>query len=299
MNKKNPEHQRYAQRLNGLEQRNSAASPDVDDERIGKKMPAIHRLRTRTSSMRIALLTTIFGLILLICLYLISPLSKITTVTITDNRELSTSAVYQATTVRPGRCIWSAFLGQRYLEKQARVNNPQIKTMKVAFSGPRSVKLTISENSLLGMGQLKDGRYAVLSNGHLQVTTSPLRGIQFTNFANHKKELAMLGSELGKLKPAIYHDISLITYSPTANSPHQIIMYMKDGNTVKVNLPEAGSKLKYYPSIAATMKQQGVIDLRVGAYSYPYGSKDKWFLCKVLAKGLFEWWITVLKFTVD
>lgn len=275
MNKDNPEHQRYAQRLNGLEQKNSTASPDPSTERIGKKMPAIHRLRIRTSSIRITLLTTIFGLILLICLYLISPLSKITEVTIIGNHELSSSAIYRATTVHPGRCIWSAFFGQRYLQKQARVNNPQIRTMDITLTGPRTIRLTVTENSLLGMGKLTDGRYAVLSNGHLQVTTSPSRGIQFNNFAHHKKQLALLGSELGKLKPAIYHDISMITYSPTTNSPHQIIMYMNDGNTVKVNLPEAGSKMKYYPSIAATMKQQGVIDLRVGAYSYPYGSKDK------------------------
>lgn len=275
MNKNNPEHQRYAQRLNGLEKKNSTAGPNPSKEHIGKKMPAIHRLRIRTSSIRIALLTTIFGVILLICLYLISPLSKITKVTIVGNHELSSSAIYRATTVHPGRCIWGAFLGQRYLQKQARINNPQIRTMGVSLTGPRTVRLTVTENSLLGMGKLTDGRYAVLSNGHLQITSSPLRGIQFNNFAHHKQQLALLGSELGKLKPAIYHDISTVTYSPTANSPHQIILYMNDGNTVKVNLPEAGSKMKYYPSIAATMKQQGVIDLRVGAYSYPYGSKDK------------------------
>lgn len=285
MSKSNPEHQRYAQRLNGLEQKNSNAGPHSETERIGKKMPAIQHLRLRTSSIRIAVLTTVFGIILVICLYLISPLSKITEVEVTGNRELSTSAIYQATTVRPGRCIWSAFLGQRYLQKQARIHNPQVRTMTVTMTSPRTVRLTVSENSLLGMGQLKDGRYAVLSNGHLQVTTSAARGIQFNNFTNHKRELTLLGSELGKLKPAIYHDISMITYSPTASSPHQLIMYMDDGNTVRVNLPEAGSKMKYYPSIAATMKQPGIIDLRVGAYSYPYGSKDKWICENLFQKG--------------
>jgi len=33
------------------------------------------------------------------------------------------------------------------------------------------------------------------------------------------------------------------------------------------------TKLKYYPGMAAQMKKKGVIDLEIGAYSYPFKGK--------------------------
>ena len=50
---------------------------------------------------------------------------------------------------------------------------------------------------------------------------------------------------------------------------------MRDGNTVYGDLNTIGDKMGYYPAIAASMKNKGIIDLQVGAYSYDYGSKDK------------------------
>jgi hypothetical protein len=42
------------------------------------------------------------------------------------------------------------------------------------------------------------------------------------------------------------------------------------------------------------MKEKGVIDLQVGAYSYRYGSHDKWF-CENLDNSLFCHCLSVVK----
>ena len=208
-------------------------------------------------------------------IYIISPLSKITDITISGNNELSNERVEKATTIWRGRLIWTAFLAQRHLEREAKIRDPQIRSLRVNLRGPQSVHVAITENHLLGEGQIGKQKYAVLTNGQLQLTTAQNTNIDFKGFEKDREQLKILGQQLGKLKSVIYHGISSIEYQPTKESPHQIILYMKDGNTVKANLTNVGNKLKYYPSILTKMKGQGVVDLRVGAYSYDYGSKDK------------------------
>lgn len=269
-----PEHRRYSQRLAHLEQ-HSASTRNKSHQPIGNKVVGIKKQRRNSSRRRISVLVWLFGLILLVMIYIISPFSKIKTVTMEGNNELSAKQVERASTIRPGRLIWSAWLGQKNLQREAKISNPQIKTLKVKLLGPQQVKVILTENRLLGEAMVGKQKYAVLSNGRLQLTTAKNNNIDFQGFENHRQQLEIVGQQLGQLKPAIYHGISSIKYLPTKESPHQIILFMKDGNTVKANLTNVGDKMKYYPSILTEMKGTGVVDLRVGAYSYNYGSKNK------------------------
>ncbi|MCD7083434.1 cell division protein FtsQ/DivIB [Limosilactobacillus fastidiosus] len=268
-----PEHRRYSQRLAHLERQNFSAQKA--HQPIGSKVVGIKQHRRNSSKKRISALMWLFGIILLVMIYIILPISKITNITISGNNELTDKEVENASTIRPGRLIWTAWLGQNHLEHEAKITNPQVKTLEVSLRGPQSVHIAITENRLLGEAQVGKQKYAVLSNGQLQLTTAQNTNIDFQGFENHRQQLEILGQQLGKLKPVIYHGISSIKYQPTKESPHQVILYMKDGNTVKATLTNVGDKMKYYPSILTKMKGQGVIDLRVGAYSYDYGEKSK------------------------
>lgn len=269
-----PEHRRYSQRLARLEKQNNSA-PKKAHQPLSNKVVGIKKQRRNSSKKRIRILGWFFGIILLLMIYIISPLSKITDITISGNNELSDKQIEKATTIWRGRLIWTTLLGQQYLEHQAKIRDPQIRSLKVKLQGPQSVHLAVTENHLLGEGKVGKQTYAVLTNGQLQLTTAQNTNIDFEGFENHRQQLEILGQQLGKLKPVIYHGISSVKYQPTSESPHQIILYMKDGNTVKANLTNVGDKLKYYPSILTKMSGQGVVDLRVGAYSYDYGSKGK------------------------
>ena len=50
---------------------------------------------------------------------------------------------------------------------------------------------------------------------------------------------------------------------------------MNDGNEVYAVLNTFAKKMKYYPEISASMKKRGIVDLQVGAYSYPRGQSDE------------------------
>lgn len=269
-----PEHRRYSQRLAHLERQNNSAQAR-EHQPISNKVVGIKKQRRNSSKKRISVLAWFFGIILLIMIYIISPLSKVTDITISGNNKLSNERVEKATTIWRGRLIWTAFLAQRHLEREVKIKDPQIRSLRVNLRGPQSVHVAITENNLLGEGRIGKQKYAVLTNGQLQLTTAQNTNIDFKGFEKDREQLKILGQQLGKLRPVIYHGISSIEYQPTKEFPHQIILYMKDGNTVKANLTNIGDKLKYYPSILTKMKDQGIVDLRVGAYSHDYDVKDK------------------------
>lgn len=271
-----PEHQQYAQRLTALEKRRAQADhPHKGGERIGHKVHKIKWYRYFTSGERVAKLVCLFGGGLLLALYVISPLSKIKQIQVVGNNELSAGQVEKATQIHPGRYIWGVYADRNALSQSAHKNNPQVKSIRVRVTGPQAVKITVQENPVVGLVEIKQRDYDVLANGQLQVAKSDKSKITYQGFGKNRTVLRKTAVQIGKVKPVIRNGISAIAYRPTKISPRRLVIYMRDGNTVYADYKTVGKKLAYYPGIAATMKDPGVVDLQVGAYSYSYGSHDK------------------------
>lgn len=272
-----PEHKRYSERLAALEKKSAQARQQKNKTRrpIGKRLPRLRWHHYKKNGERVGSLVLLFGFILALMAYIISPLSKVTTIKVIGNSDLRATQVEQATQVYPGRFIWGVLLTKKSLCKQARFKQPQINHVQIKLTGPQSLQLSVSENALIGAARLGQQNYAVLSNGHLQATNATTEGTIYRSFTGHRAKLVTVAKQIGKLKPAIRHDISVVSYQPTKDAPERIILYMNDGNTVLANYRTVGKKMTFYPSIVANMKKTGIIDLQVGAYSYDYGSKDK------------------------
>lgn len=272
------EHQRYAKRLAELEERSRRAHQRRQrpvKKHIGKRLPRLRHHHYRKNGERVFKLVLLFGLFLLLMVYIISPLSKLSSVKVVGNRELTAANVEDAVKVYPGRFIWGVYLTRDKLCQQARVRQPRITSAKVKVTGLRSMTVTVRENPLLGIARLGKQEYAVLADGRLQMTTMNSTGIDYRQFDGHRADLQLIARQVGKLKPAIRTGISAIVYQPTKQMPNRIILYMRDGNTVLADKNTVGKKMAYYPGIVANMKQNGVVDLQVGAFSYDYGAKDK------------------------
>ncbi|HJE26559.1 cell division protein FtsQ/DivIB [Limosilactobacillus pontis] len=272
------EHQRYAKRLAELEERSRQAHQQrqqPNKKHISKRLPRLRHHHYRKNSERVFKLVLVFGLVLLLMAYIISPLSKLSSVKVVGNKELTATNVEDAVKVYPGRFIWGVYLNRGKLCRQARVTQPRIASAKIRVTGLQSMTVTVRENPLLGTARLGKQVYAVLADGHLQVTTMDSTGIDYRQFNGHRADLQLVARQIGKLKPAIRSGISAIVYQPTKQMPNRIVLYMRDGNTVLANKNTVGTKMAYYPGIAANMKQNGVVDLQVGAFSYDYGAKDK------------------------
>lgn len=274
------EHHKYSKRLTELEKRSAAAQQRQQKKKpskthVGNKIRGIKIKRYVSNGERVLKLVILFSLILLFMIYIISPLSKINTLHVTGNHDLTKEQVEKNTNIYPGRFIWGVYLTRHQLIKQAVRKNPQIKSLRIEVTGPQSLRISVKENALLGAAVMNNDTYAVLADGQLQRTKTADNGIAYKRFDGHKKALAATAAQLGKLKPAIRNGISSVSYQPTKEYPDRVIIYMRDGNTVYGDLNTIGDKMGYYLAIAASMKNKGIIDLQVGAYSYDYGSKDK------------------------
>ena len=120
---------------------------------------------------------------------------------------------------------------------------------------------------------MKQNRYSeVLENGIVseQSVTQPKSGTPvYGNFKNAKTLHRMI-LQYAKLDSEIKRSISEIHDAPNKDNPNRVHLFMNDGNEVYASIPTFAQKMAYYPGIAAKMKQKGVVNLEVGAYSYPF-----------------------------
>ena len=81
--------------------------------------------------------------------------------------------------------------------------------------------------------------------------------------------------QIGSLPSAIRDGISEVTFAPTTSDAKRLRIYMNDGNEILVRSDNLNQKMRYYPSIASKMKENGVVDLQYGAFSYSYDNQDE------------------------
>lgn len=275
--RKNQEHQRYAERLAKLEARSVKAVDRrhrYQEQGIGSRVAGIKHEQRVSNSRRVLSLLIPFLLILLLALYIISPLSKIRTVQVTGNHDLTVAEVQQASKIKNGALIWRVLDQQKQLQTQARKNNPQIKTLQVKLTGPQSVRVVVTEYPIIGIVERNGVNHLLIGNGKLcSVKNKKITNfVRYAGFNNHDKILRQTARQIASLPTAIRNGISEVTYAPTTLDNKRIRIYMNDGNEVLVRSDNLAKKMSYYPSIASKMSKNGVINMQVGAYSYSYGT---------------------------
>lgn len=269
----NDEHQRYLGRLKKLEGRKHDGHQKISDREanLNQVVPAVgHRQKVGNGRRVVSVLFPLI-LILMMASYVISPLSKISTVQVVGNSDLSSQQVEQATGIQPGKFIWWKYRHQQETLRQAQKRNPQIKSMKMTLKGIRSVKVKVSEYPVIGIINHHGQQELLLSNGKYRPLSGHVNNfLHYANFARNYTHLKIAAREIGQLSPEIRSGISSVRYSPTKIDPDRLKLIMNDGNTVLVRADTLCEKMKYYPSIISQMQGNGVIDLQYGAYSYAY-----------------------------
>ncbi|WP_251547023.1 cell division protein FtsQ/DivIB [Limosilactobacillus caecicola] len=271
----NDDHKRYRGRLEKLEQRGLGALKKISEREasLNQKVPAVGYHQRLGNGKRAASVLIPFVVLLLLGIYTISPLSKVAKVKVVGNQNLTSQQVQTATDIRPGRYLWWFIRHQSATLHAAQKKNPQIKGLKVQLTGLRSVKVRVSEYPIIGVINHHGRQELLLSNGKYRPISGKVDNfLRYSNFTYHYTHLKIAAREIGKLPASIRQGISEVIYSPTKINPDRLKLIMDDGNTVLVRADSLGEKMKYYPSIVSKMKNNGVIDLQYGAYSYNYSA---------------------------
>lgn len=242
---------------------------------IGSKLPKLKRQRVSRTVIRAGVLFLFFGVIFGVMLFIASPLSRVDHIEVKGNAQLTDHQVLSAASVKRGDFMWQIDNRSAKVTRTATKANPEIKQINIKTTGFRSVVLTVKENRVIG-SVYRGGRYApVLSSGYVMAhtqTTPVTSGAVYTGFKSQKM-LVTTAKQYAGLSKAVQSGISEIKFQPTKNDSQRLRLFMNDGNEVLIKYSELKSKMDYYPGIANAMKNNGVVNLEVGAYSHGYSTK--------------------------
>ena len=244
---------------------------------IGSRVKGIKHAQQISNTRRVLSVLIPFVIILLLALYIVSPLSKITSIQVTGNQDLTAAKVESAAQIKKGALIWRVLSQQKKLEQTAKKANPQIKSLKVSLTDPQSIRIKVTEYPIIGVIEHNGVNQLLIGNGRL----SPVKNhsisnfVRYAGFGHHEKIMQQTARQIGSLPSAIRDGISEVTFAPTTSDAKRLRIYMNDGNEILVRSDNLNQKMRYYPSIASKMKENGVVDLQYGAFSYSYDNQDE------------------------
>lgn len=238
---------------------------------IEERIPTLRARRRKRTNIKFIILSVLFFLILLVLVYFQSPYSNVKKITITGSELANEEYYLKHSSISIGDSMWS--FRNKEIEKTL-AKDDWIKKVTVKRKWLTTVNITIEEWEKVAYTEEDGSFYPMLENGVVYGVASkegPLDAPLFVDFKDEKIRKRLV-KELAKLNPEILALISQINAYPTDSDPYSVRLFMNDGYEVRGVISSLVSKLNYYPSIVAQIKDQpkGIIDLEVGSYYRSY-----------------------------
>lgn len=241
------------------------------------RVPELKKYRRKKLLRHLTILVSFFALLILITVYFLSPLSKLSVIYVEGNKQLTEQDVKDQSDLEIGEYIFAINKKQvaTHLKK-----NKLVKKATVTQQGLNRIQLHIEEYQTIGYEQKGGSYYDILENGILLKNQSrkfPIgNSLLFKNFQNGPL-LKSLIKEVGKLPDDVRESISEIIYEPTKTDKKHIHLFMNDGNQVQATIYSFADKMKHYPQIVSQLQegQKGTIDLEVGTIFESYYQQNK------------------------
>ncbi|MDT2613711.1 cell division protein FtsQ/DivIB [Enterococcus dongliensis] len=240
-----------------------------------ERLPNIKHERNRRLVRRASILIGLFSIPALLLLYYISPLAKLSGVSVEGNERISAETIEKELGFAVGDNLWQQYFDRKDKVKTLKKQELQIKDAEVHIEGFNHFNVQIKEYPEIAYLE-SDGKYSpIISNGKIipiEVEKSEGDLPILESFTGPKRILKVLQG-YKKLSEEVKQGISQIKYAPTNENKELLEVFMNDGNKVLVTINDFGKKMNYYPQIAKDMADKqikGVVDMEAGIYSYPY-----------------------------
>ncbi|MFT4413472.1 cell division protein FtsQ/DivIB [Fredinandcohnia humi] len=240
---------------------------------IEDRIPKLKQRRKQKANRRLILYITLFFLLLSGVVYFQSPLSRIGTITIKGNRNISNEQISELSELQIGTSFWKV-----NNEKNSKLisKHPEIKEVHIDKKLPNKIIITVSEHRRVGYIASNNDFLPLLENGKI-VTTSNTKADNLPVDAPilmgwDEEHLKPLAKELAKIEPTMTNLISEIHYTPTEYDPLHMTLYMNDGYEVRATVRNFANHITAYPSIVNELAPslKGYIELDVVPTFIPY-----------------------------
>lgn len=245
---------------------------------IEEKIPGLKEYKDQVRRRKLFGLLAVFGLLIVIVIFLISPLSRVQSIEVVNNNRLTTAQVLALTEIEKDVSIFG--IHSTIIEKKL-IKSRLIEQAELKRSGINTYRLTIKEMQPVAYMPKDKGYIPLLSSGLLDennlsnypIGNEPL----IIGFDNNKQVLDELAEQLTKTPAELRNTMSEIIYKPTKINKNRLNINMNDGFQVVIGLADFSTSIKTYPSIVGqvTDGSTGIIDLEVGAFYQSYYNQDK------------------------
>jgi cell division protein FtsQ len=266
------------------ENKNEEKSEEIKNDKVihyksfQEKLPKLKKQRNKKLLKQLSLIFGVFVFSIFVMLYFVSPFSKLEKVEVLGAINLPKSEIIKASKLAKNRGILRQFLRKRIYEKNIKKFSPRVSSAKIKFSKINCFVIELEEYREIAYEvDKKSKKYRpILSTGKLmnELKKKPKRDIpKLKNFNSSEKKVTSVIKECSKLEDSLRLLITGITLTPIPSNPTLVVLSMKDGNEIKISSEDISSRLNFYPKIVKEMKEKGIVNMEVGAYSYPFSKK--------------------------
>lgn len=208
------------------------------------------------------------GAVLLISLFLVTPISKQKTVRVSGTSTTS-DAVLTASGIKSSDYFFSLIFNHSAYEKSILKNDKMVKEAKIVYHFPNKFTIKVKEYDIVAYAQTDDGYQPILENGtHLDVVgASELPDTFLTINLSSESDIQKLIKAFSKLDKDLVSQIQIVSSANSSTTADLLLLEMHDGNTVRVPLSEIVEKLPYYTKIKGNLTETSIVDMEVGIYT--------------------------------
>ena len=214
-------------------------------------------------------------LVLLLSVYLLTPLSTIKNIEVKGNSNTQVDDIKQASGIQDSDYTLALLLDKETYAERIKSNH-WIESAKIDYQFPTNFTIEVKEFDIVGYYVSGEEHYPILSSGTVESTPIDRLNLPETYLTvtfNDEQQVKELIKGLSTISEDIKSQIQKIELAPSKATADLLKITMLDTDEILVPLSELSKKLPYYSKIKPQLTEPSVVDMEAGAYSYTIADK--------------------------
>ena len=214
-------------------------------------------------------------LVLLLSIYLLTPLSTIKHIEVKGNVQTQADDIKQASGIQDSDYTLTLLLDKEKYAEQIKSNH-WIESAKIDYKFPTNFTIEVKEFEIVGYYVTGEDHYPILSSGTIDSSPVNLLNLPETYLTvtfNDEQQVKDLITGLSSISKDIKSQIQKIELAPSKATSDLLKITMQDTDEIVVPLSELGKKLPYYSKIKPQLAEPSFIDMEAGIYSTSLADK--------------------------
>lgn len=214
-------------------------------------------------------------LVLLLSIYLLTPLSTIKHIEVKGNVQTQADDIKQVSGIQDSDYTLALLLDKETYAEQIKSNH-WIESAKIDYKFPTNFTIEVKEFEIVGYYVTGEDHYPILSSGTIDSSPVNLLNLPETYLTvtfNDEQQVKELITGLSTISEDIKSQIQKIELAPSKATADLLKITMQDTDEILVPLSELSKKLPYYSKIKPQLSEPSFIDMEAGIYSTSLADK--------------------------